>query len=186
MVQTANTPAMTVEEYIQSEWKAERRHEFINGNLFEMPDEKDINNEMALLIAMQLLKSLPKGHKVYSHDMKIAIPGGRKFYYPDVFVTAEPKSPGNQYIKTAPVLVVEVVSPGSQTHDYVNKYLYYIQMPSLEYYLIAEPETLLITVYERDGTEWIARKYTKLDEQIALPKLNLNLSMLEIYEGLRS
>jgi Uma2 family endonuclease len=30
----------TVEEYIQHEWKAEKRSEFINGQLFEMPGGK--------------------------------------------------------------------------------------------------------------------------------------------------
>lgn len=32
---------MPVEEYIQYEAKAERRHEYINGQLFEMPGEKE-------------------------------------------------------------------------------------------------------------------------------------------------
>jgi len=37
----------TVEEYIKHELTSERRHEFVNGQLFEIPGEKDINNEIA-------------------------------------------------------------------------------------------------------------------------------------------
>jgi Uma2 family endonuclease len=38
---------MNVDEYIQYELRSERRHEFVNGQLFEMPGESDINNEIA-------------------------------------------------------------------------------------------------------------------------------------------
>jgi len=40
----------SVEEYIQYELTSEKRREFINGQLFEMAGEKDINNKMAGLI----------------------------------------------------------------------------------------------------------------------------------------
>ena len=174
---------MTVEEYIQHELQAEVRHEYINGQLFEMPGEKDINNEMAgtfYLLFLQLLR--PKGYQVYNHDVKVAIPGGERYYYPDVFATAEPKTDANKYIKSQPALIVEVVSESTQTQDYVNKYLDYIQIPSLKYYLITEPETLLITVYERgEGEDWVARKFTRRDEVITLPALQIELPMQEIY-----
>lgn len=64
----------------------------------------------------------------------------------------------------------------------MHKYLDYTSIPSLKYYLIAEPETLLITAYERgDGEELVARKYTRRDETVALPALQIELPMLEIY-----
>lgn len=175
--------ALTVEEYIRQELSSTVRHEFINGKLFEMPGEKDINNEMAgVFYTLLLLHFKPKSCFVYNHDVKVGIPGGEKYYYPDVFVTAEPKTEHNKYIKYEPLLIVEVVSESSQTHDYVNKYLDYIQIPSLKYYLIAEPETTLITVYERgEGDEWIARKYTRLEDAVQLPALELQLPMAEIY-----
>lgn len=181
MVQTASQP-MSVEEYIQQELKSERRHEYIDGKLFEMPGEKDMANEIAGEF-YSLLKALlrPKGFQVFMNDVKVAIPGSARYYYPDVFLTAEPKTPDNQYIKREPVLIVEVVSPGSQTQDYVHKYLDYTRIPSLHYYLIAEPETTLITVYERDGEEWTARKYTKLEDAVSLPKLGVELRLGEVY-----
>jgi Uma2 family endonuclease len=41
------TTSLTVEEYIQLELKSERRHEYVNGQLFEIPREKAINNRIA-------------------------------------------------------------------------------------------------------------------------------------------
>ena len=85
----------TVEEYIQYELKSERRHEFINGQLFEIPGEKDINNLIAGIIYVLLTTSL-KEYFVFNHDVKVAIPGGSKYYYPDVFVTKEEMNTNNR------------------------------------------------------------------------------------------
>src|SRR4051794_18441191 len=101
----------TVEEYIHHELRSEVRSEFINGQLFEMPGEKDINNRIALKIVFLLMQILTeKGYQVYAHDVKVRISGENKYYYPDVFVTQEPGREDNQYIKSEPVLIVEVVS----------------------------------------------------------------------------
>jgi Uma2 family endonuclease len=132
---------------------------------------------------MMLYKQLkPKGFTVYNHDIKVAIPGERKYFYPDVFITKEPKTEKNQYIKHAPELMVEIVSPGSHSHDYIDKYIEYTKIPSLQYYLIVEPETILITMYARTGEGWEVQKFTKPAETILLPELGASLSVKEIYE----
>src|SRR3954467_8999440 len=99
----------TVEEYIQHELRAEVRSEYINGQLFEMPGEKDINNEIAgtlYILFSTLLKTF--GYYVYNHDVKVKVTGESKYYYADVFITKESRLESNQYIKSEPVLIVEV------------------------------------------------------------------------------
>jgi Uma2 family endonuclease len=173
---------LTVEEYIQHELKAERRSEYINGQLFEMPGEKDINNELALQIFLLLTSQLkPKGYFLYVNDIKVAIPGEKKFFYPDVFVTREQKTENNQYIKYAPELLAEIVSPGSHSHDYIDKYIEYTKIPSLQYYLIVEPETILITMYARSEEGWEVQKFTKLSDEISLPALGASFLLQDIY-----
>lgn len=173
----------TVEEYIQHEWKAERRSEFINGQLFEMPGEKDINNEIALRIAFLLMQLLSKeGFQIFAHDVKVKIFGESKYYYPDVFVTKEEKTESNSYIKNEPVLIVEVVSETSHVHDYVDKYIDYTKIPSLLYYIIVEPETTLLTCYGKaENGEWQATKYTRLEDEVNLEKLNLRFQLKQVY-----
>src|SRR5438874_227908 len=101
-----NDKIFTVEEYIKYELTSERRHEYINGQLFEMPGEKDTNNKIGLWFAFlftQILAS--KGYEVFAHDVKVAIPGGNKFYYPDVFLTKEERNENNRYIKYQPEII---------------------------------------------------------------------------------
>lgn len=173
----------TVEEYIQHELKSTVRSEYINGQLFEMAGEKDINNEIAgnlYILFSTLLKSL--GYFIYNHDVKIKIFGEDKYYYPDVFVTRESKTESNKYIKTEPLLIVEVVSETTHVNDYVDKYIAYTKIPSLQYYLIIEPETTLITCYTRgENSEWITSKYTNPEDVIKLYLLNISFQVKQVY-----
>lgn len=175
---------ITVEEYIRNEWMAERPSDFIDGDLFEIPGAKDINNKIAgkvLFILMMALKGTV--HHVYAFDVKVKITGEHRYYYPEIFVTKEQETEENQYIKNEPVLIVEVVSIESQIKDYVDKYIDYTKIPSLQYYLIVEPETVLITCYARNeqGT-WQTEKYTKLSDTVILPALNTSFTLQQIYQ----
>lgn len=173
----------TVEEYVRHEWTAPARSEFINGQLFEMPGEKDINNEIAgrlLYILMSTLKT--KGYHIYAFDIKVKIYGENKYYYPEVFVTKEPETEKNQYIKNEPILIVEVVSETSQVTDYVDKYIDYTKIPSLQYYLIVEPETTLITCYTKgENDEWHTTKHTKPSDEVKLASLEVVFQLKQVY-----
>lgn len=174
----------SVEAYIQSELKADCRHEFINGQLIAMSGEKDINNEIALNICMFFLNQLkPKGYKVYMNDVKVGTPDGAKYYYPDVFVTREPRSDQNQYIKYAPELIVEVVSPSTHITDRVDKYLAYTTIPSLNYYLIVEPETIYVTLFSKGAEEkWEAMTYVRNTDVVPMPLLEITLPLEDVYK----
>ena len=173
----------SVEEYIEHELKSAVRSEFINGQLYEMAGEKDINNEIAgnlYILFSALLKSF--GYFIYNHDVKVKIFGENKYYYPDVFATKELKTERNEYIKSEPELIVEVVSETSQVNDYVDKYIAYTKIPSLKYYLIIEPETTLITCYKKgENAEWITSKYTRPDEVIQLDAFGVSFQLKQVY-----
>jgi Uma2 family endonuclease len=184
MRQVTSDRIYSVEEYIQHEWTAPVRSEFINGQLFEMPGEKDINNEIAgnlYVLLSLLLRHL--GYSIYSHDIKVKIFEENKYYYPDLFITKEEKTDANRYIKSEPVLIVEVVSESSQVSDYVDKYIDYTKIPSLLYYIIVEPESSLITCYGKsEQSNWQTIKYTRQDDLISLEKLEVTFTLKEVYQ----
>lgn len=179
------TALMSEEEYIQHELKSERRSEYINGQLFEMPGEQDINNRLSMRLYMMLYHLESQGYFLYTHEVKIAIPGRKKYRYPDFFITAEPETSETRYIKRKPTLIVEVVSEGSDKTDYIDKLIEYTTIPSLLYYLIVEPETILVTVCEREGDDWVSHKFTSLDDTIQLSKLNVTLPMAALYKSIK-
>ncbi|MDQ6608939.1 MAG: Uma2 family endonuclease [Bacteroidota bacterium] len=175
---------MNVEEYIQLELSSDRRHEFINGQVIEMPGEKDINNEIAGLIYAFLLQHLKlKGFQIYINDVKVATADKTKYYYPDVFVTKEIRTEKNQYIKYEPELIVEVISPSSHITDTVDKYIEYTAIPSLKYYLIVEPETIYATLFAKNTQgKWEAMSYVRREDFLPMPLLDISLPLNEVYK----
>lgn len=174
----------SVEEYIRHEWTAPFRSEFINGQLFEMSGQKDINNQIAgnFIYCLFSTELISNGYAVYAFDLKVKIFGENKYYYPEVFVTKEAKTEDNQYIKYEPVLIAEVVSEESQVSDYVNKYIDYTKIPSLDYYLIIEPETTLIVCYLKgQNGEWTTIKYTNPEDVIKLDAFDISFPLKLIY-----
>jgi Uma2 family endonuclease len=174
---------LSVEEYIQLELQSERRHEYVNGQLIEMSGEKDVNNEIAgTIYAFLLHQTKSKGFQVYINDVKVAIPDKTKYFYPDVFLTREPKSEENRYVKSQPELIVKVISPSTHITDTVDKYIAYTSIPSLHYYLIVEPETVYVTLYSKGAEgKWEAISYVRKDDVIHLPLLELSLPLSEVY-----
>ena len=185
MQQVADTDkTYSLEEYIKLDETGMLRHEFYYGKLFAMPGEKDINNEIALRLVFLLMQFLSeRGYQIYAHDIKVKIEGENKYYYPDVFITKEAKTVANKYFKNEPELIVEVVSESSQVNDYVDKYIDYTKIPSLLYYMIVEPETLLITCYSKsEQGEWQTLKFTRLEETINLEHFDISFNLKQVYE----
>lgn len=181
-VKQATTP-MTVEEYIHLELQSERRHEFVNGHLIEMPGEKAVNNRIAGCIYVYLFTRLmSKGFQVYMNDVKVSTTDRTKYYYPDVFLTREAESGQNQYIKYEPELIVEVISPSTYITDTVDKYLAYTTIPSLKYYLLVQPEITYATLFSRNTAgEWEAAFFTRNSDVISMPLLEVELPLSEVY-----
>ncbi len=175
---------LSVEEYIQLELGSERRHEYVNGLLIEIPGEKDINNEIAgSIYAFLLLQVKPKGFQVFINDVKVATPDNTKYFYPDVFITRELKREENRYIKYEPELIVEVISPSTHITDTVDKYIAYTSIPSLNYYLIVDPETIYVTLYSKNSEgKWEAMKYVQKTDIVPLPLLDTSLPLSDVYQ----
>ncbi len=104
-------------------------------------------------------------------------------YYPDVMVACGPE-PEDPYIEDTPCLVVEVLSPSTQSTDRREKLMVYRQVPSVEAYLIVSQERRRVERHFRDeGGVW--RRADLVDEgRFPVPRLETELSLDEVYEGL--
>jgi Uma2 family endonuclease len=173
----------TVEEYILFEEAGEVRHEFINGNLYEMSGASREHHKLCKRL-LRLLEDLllGKGYEVNIENMKVAIPGGNQFYYPDIFITKEKQTSQNKYIQYQPELIIEVLSESTRAKDSIDKFIQYRKIDTLKYYLVAEPEKYLVMCYfKQANNEWDMISYTKKEEVIQLPNLNISLPLHQIY-----
>jgi Uma2 family endonuclease len=118
-------------------------------------------------------------------DMKVRVDAMDAFYYPDVMVTCEPYNAKSSF-KSAPVLLVEVLSPSTSDIDRREKMAAYKKLTSAQEYVIIYQDEQLIERYQKSSQgEWILQKITAPESlQIkSLPGGTLTLSLEQIYEG---
>ena len=160
----------------------EIRHEFVNGYLIEMLAASREHHKMRkrLLDIMELLLTDPK-NEVYTENMKVAIPGENQFYYPDIMITKEFETGQNLYIQFESTLFAEDLSE-TTLKDTVNRLIQYRKIPTLQYYLLVQPENpLLVCYYRKANNEWDMVSYTKKKEIVNLLKLKVSFSLQKLY-----
>ena len=146
---------MTFEEYLTYDDGTDRRYEFVDGELVEMPTERPINSKIALFLIARLLKAFGEDRICYK-DTEIATSGKQvQARLPDLMVLSEELAvlllnSGRGIITLEmppPELVIEVVSPGktNQERDYRFKRSEYAARGIPEYWVI-DPEAK-ITVF---------------------------------------
>lgn len=174
---------ISAETYLLQEEKATVRHEFINGKLYEMPGGTRFHEEVISNIFGNLYSLLHKsGYKLYAQGMRCS-PNKQQYYYPDVLVTNEVFT--DNRFSQKPVLLSEVLSPSTRSFDTVDKFIAYRTIPSVEYYMLVEPDYCHVTLnYKTPEGEWMAEVFNKRTSVVDLPKLNIQLPLADIYFGL--
>jgi Uma2 family endonuclease len=173
----------TVEEYFIYEESNEIRHEFINGNLYEMSGASREHHQICKRLFFFFEKLLAaSGYEIFIENMKVKIPGENIFFYPDIIVTQEIQTDKNRYAQYEPGLLAEVTSETTRTKDMIDKFLQYQKISSLKYYLIAEQDRpQIIVVSKNENGNWQSETYTGKEAIINLPLFNLTLPLQEIY-----
>ena len=183
MIQAIDDKIYTVEEYIQLDEASDIRHEFINGQLYDMSGASDLHNEICYNLTFLLKTHLAgKDYKVYMEGVKVKIQGEDHYTYPDVFVTNHPDDLQNKYIKQFPKLLIEVLSDSTRKYDTIDKFIQYQKIETLEYYILVEPEFMYVNCFSKDDKgEWQSAIYNKIEDSVPLKKLAIELPLKGIY-----
>ncbi len=78
-------------------------------------------------------------------------------YEPDAVVNCGPRLSPDTTVATNPVIVVEVLSPATQSIDSSDKLADYFRVPSIQHYLILRARRLEIIHHSRVGNEVVSR-----------------------------
>ncbi len=109
------------EEYLAMERDSLEKHEYFDGEIFQMAGASDEHNTIAMNSASELHQQLKKSPcKVYQSDMRVYIPKTGLFTYPDVLVVcgkAQFLPDAHLDTLTNPILIVEVLSSSTEGYD---------------------------------------------------------------------
>jgi Uma2 family endonuclease len=173
---------MSVEEYLAFERSSPVRHEYASGLVFAMAGSSAAHNRLALNLASALVSATRGGPcETYMSDVKLQV-AEELFYYPDVFVTCDPRD-ADPYYKRGATVIVEVLSPSTEAIDRGEKWHNYQHVPSLAAYVLVSQDSRRVEVYRRDGARWIYEELQRDADVLRLSQPAVAVPLSAIYEG---
>ena len=99
--------------------------------------------------------------------------------FPDVMVRCGEQLDRDATSLNDPLVLAEVVSPGSAERDRVEKSELYQRLPSLQHYVMVERDRPLVDVMDRaDERTWATpRRVEGLDGMLELPAIDIEIAM---------
>jgi Uma2 family endonuclease len=160
------------------------RYERIDGKPVAMSPERVVHNRLKRR-AWQLLdraiadQGLPC--EALADGITVEI-GEDQDYEPDAVVHCGDVLDANATSVSSPIIVVEVLSPGSRSRDTGAKLSDYFTLPSVQHYLIIDPDRPRIVHHKRgDSTDILTRIITAGVIDLSPPGISLGIS--DIYQS---
>ena len=164
----------TAKEFFEFTKDKEERYELINGEIYMMA-APNVSHQRLLREISAILTNYLKGKPcesffapldvvLFEKEKKNESDKSQNVFQPDVFVVCDPNKISDKRINGAPDLIIEIVSPSSETHDYLRKFKVYMQYGVKEYWIV-NPIKKEITVYFNAEDEEDYKSYT-FDDKI--------------------
>ena len=173
---------ISAEEYLNAELKNDRKHELIYGQIYAMAGASANHERIAGNIYRQFgnhLEHLPC--EPFASDMKVK--ANANFFYPDVIVDCEFDESQPYYTET-PIIIIEVLSKSTCQKDRTIKRFAYLNIPSLQEYVLVEQDFVDIEVVSRKN-DWSSKHYF-LGDHVTFEPIGLSLSVAQIYHRVQN
>lgn len=170
-----------VADYLAGELDAKLRHEFVDGQVFAMAGGTVRHNRICTrtFLAIEALAST-QGCEAYVAEVKLRTESA--VYYPDVMVVCD-QNDIDPMMKSAPCLLVEVLSESTARIDRTEKRQAYQKIMTLRNYLLIEQTCRRVELFRRNGLTWQHESYVG-DDTIKLDCPPGTISLAQIYQGL--
>ncbi len=142
----------TAKKYLISERESEIRHEYLNGEIFEMAGANKRHNRISTnLIHLIETQIRDRDCSVYGSDMRIRIPATQTYTYPDVVALCGPEEFEDETEDNLlnPTLIVEVLSKSTEAYDRGAKFEHYQTIESLREYVLITQEPFRVEQFVR-------------------------------------
>lgn len=172
---------MTVDEFLAWAEDQPGRYELFNGVAYAMAPERAVHAETKFAVTKALEAAIGKAGLPYwtlPDGMSVRIDKNTA-YEPDALVYCGERLPEDAVEVSAPIIVVEVLSPSTRRVDAAAKLAGYFNLQSLWHYLIIDPDKRVIIHHRRgQGDEIITRIVREQIMTIEPPRLQLDLGGL--------
>jgi Uma2 family endonuclease len=173
------------EEYLEMEAAADYKSEYYNGEIFAMSGGSPNHSTICFNLNRRIGEAIDdQDCHGFESNMKLAIAKTNSYVYPDLMVVCGDielaENTGDAI--TNPVLIIEVLSPSTESFDRGLKFAYYRSLPSLkEYVLVSQDEPQIEAYYKQDEKIWIYTVARGLEDKIAFRSIDTELALSEVY-----
>jgi Uma2 family endonuclease len=177
----------TPENYLIFEREAETRHEFIDGEIYQMAGEGLSHSRVCMSLAREVGNKLKgKSCEALSPKMKVRTSSASLFAYPDLtIVCGEPQfHDAKKDVLINPKVIFEVLSPSTETYDRTTKFQKYRmgnENPT-DYILISQDKSFVEHFNKQPGNVWVYQSYSEVSDIFEIKTIDCELSLQEIYD----
>jgi len=177
---------MTEAEYLALERDSEIKHEYYHGEIFAMSGASRKHNLITANTIGIFHNQLRKNPcELYASDMRIRVSSTGLYTYPDISVACGEVEIISDELDTLlnPTLIVEVLSPSTESYDRGTKFQHYRTLDSLQEYVLISQDSARIESFTRQpGGTWVLREAVGLEAAIDLTSIQCTLALADVYE----
>jgi Uma2 family endonuclease len=186
MGEPALKPHVSFAEYLAQEAKSETKHEWLDGEIYDMAGGTGDHAGLAATVT-RLLGNQLQGRRcrVFTADLKIRVLATGLGTYPDLSVICgrvewDPEGPGT--VATNPIVLVEVLSDSTEGYDRGEKFAHYRRIPSLREYVIVGQNKPMIEVFRKnEAGRWELVAEAGAGEAATLESIGCTLAVDDVY-----
>ena len=186
---TVERAAVTLAEYLAFERDAAEKHMLWDGEIFKawaMSGGSPAHNTISANAIGAFYVALRCGRcRVMTSDQNVWIPRKNGIVYPDVTVVCGRVEllEGTTDVVTNPSVIVEVLSPSTETFDRIDKFAGYRSVASLRHYVMVSSTGTLVERYARgDDGGWTLWEHGAGDVfTLSSPEVSMRVD--ELYAG---
>jgi Uma2 family endonuclease len=179
----------TYADYLK--WTFEERLELIKGKLFKMsPAPNRIHQKLSWDIARELSIYLKgKSCEAYTAPFDVRLPRRSKddqdiitVVQPDICVICDPAKLDDRGCLGAPDIVVEILSPGNNKKELLNKYEVYEEAGVKEYWMVVPQERTFLRYTLNEEARYVTSRPMTLGDAVTTPLLpGFSLDLDELF-----
>jgi Uma2 family endonuclease len=170
----------TVDDFLAFEAEEPDRYEFVDGIVRMMTGDFAAHSAIKLNVALALRAALCEGPcRIDVDDLKVVTESA--VMYPDVLVTRRSLAPDDDRVSD-PSMVIEVLSPTTETHDRIRKWRQYQTIGSLRQFVLIAQSERRVEVYTRAGAGWELLTIEPPADAIPFTAVGATLSLEAVYQ----
>ena len=177
---------MTEEEYLLFEEQSEERHEYYQGETFAMAGGSVTHARIMQNTARAIGNALDgKGCEAFGSDLRIRIEAFGLYTYPDMSIVCDDLKYYKDRTDTIvnPVVIIEALSPGTESYDRGEKFAFYREIPALQEYLLILSAKMQVEHYRRqESGQWLLTVYNKPDDLVLIESVAERIPIAELYD----